>query len=536
MIDKYSKMNQFIKRIIIISSFVLIFLLLVPKNTNFHTKLSYENQFISLKTSASINVINPTSGTVVNLTESSQLRVTWNTNEITGSQILLYKGGELVYGWSEPHLCYSDPCSYNILVSLPTDLAPGNDYKIKVINMNYANEYDYSGSFTIINENYVEVEVEDPKLSIEGLDIILLTSILIPVVLSVLFSGAYLVVKKRKIIVGEFEEKTTLSNKWNQQIQQVPPIEMQKQTSNKWEIQLLPIFTWFSLSFLTFIGSLFFTYNYGAEVPQSTNFVNVFRLSIEAPKESIVMLLFGGFEGLILIITSIILLNLQKIDKATKVWAVGLGLLFLNWLIIPLFGLPGIGWVIYFFVCFGFLMTFLAFWNSKPRRKTLASYSMLTATRCIECRTQDDLTSYRFKKSFDMGRAFVWGSRRYRNIKTLQQSVPVCQDCLNKYKKWNHYSQISIVLLLTGFLILIFGSLALMMRNFWGNGFLSSFMSGLCIFIGGVIVFIYVRFMEINLSKYLKFRKRTNNLYVKPKGASNWVLFNEFLRDSSSTD
>lgn len=213
MIDKHSKMNQFIKRIIIISSFVLIFLLLIPQNTNFHAKLSYENQFISLKTSGNINVINPNSGTVVNLTESSQLRVTWNTDGITGSQILLYKGGELVDGWIEPHTCFSYPdfCSYDIFVNLPTDLTPGNDYRIKVINMNYANEYEYSGSFTIINENYVEVE--DPKLSIQGLDILLLTIILIPVVLSVLLSGAYLVVKKRKIIVGEFEDKTTLSKK-----------------------------------------------------------------------------------------------------------------------------------------------------------------------------------------------------------------------------------------------------------------------------------------------------------------------------------
>ncbi len=135
MIDKHSKMNQFIKRIIIISSFVLIFLLLIPKNTNFHAKLSYENKFISLKTSASINVINPSSGTVVNLTESSQLRVTWNTNGITGSQILLYKGGEIVEGWMGPYLCFSGSCSYDIFVSLPTDLVPGNDYRIVVVNI-----------------------------------------------------------------------------------------------------------------------------------------------------------------------------------------------------------------------------------------------------------------------------------------------------------------------------------------------------------------------------------------------------------------
>ena len=94
-------------------SLVLIFLLLLPKNSNFHVKLSYENQVISPRTSA-INIINPSSGTVVNLTESSQLRVTWNTNGITGSQILLYKGGEIVAGWSGPYLCFSDPCSYDI--------------------------------------------------------------------------------------------------------------------------------------------------------------------------------------------------------------------------------------------------------------------------------------------------------------------------------------------------------------------------------------------------------------------------------------
>ena len=377
--------------------------------------------------------------------------------------------------------------------------------------------------------NIVIIEVLDPE-------IVILTIILIPIALSVLLPGWYIVIKKKKIIIGKFTDKATLTNGRKQEIQQLPQVEMQKQTRNIWEIKLLPIFTWFSLSFLSLIGSMFFTYNYGAKVPQFTNFVNVFRVGIDAPKESIVMLLFGGVEGLILLIASFILLNLQKIDEATKLWGVSIGLLFLNWLIIPLIGLPGIGWVIYFFVCFGFLMTFLAFWKSKAMTKRGTSYSVRFATRCIKCRTQDDLTSYRFKKSYDMGRAYVWGSRRWRKIKTLEQSVPVCHDCLYKYKKWNHYSVISVVLLLTGFLILIFGSIALMMRNFWGNGFLSSFMSGLCIFIGGVIVFIYVRFMEINLSKYLKFRKRTNDLYVKPKGASNWVLFNEFLSNSYNSD
>lgn len=151
-------MNQKTKREIKILGFIVIFLCILINENDLNNKLSNEINFNNntLKTSGSINVLKPTISTVVNFTISSQLEIQWTTSYVPMSRVMLYKGDAIIEIWWDSHNCYDiyGSCSFNIYKNLPANLPPGNDYRIKVENSAHSYEYDFSGSFTVINDDY----------------------------------------------------------------------------------------------------------------------------------------------------------------------------------------------------------------------------------------------------------------------------------------------------------------------------------------------------------------------------------------------
>ena len=151
---------------IIIISLIFVLILLTTNNYIENPNENQINYSDNLKTSDSIAIYSPTDSTVVDLTIDTSLTVEWGSGVATMCRISLCDfstevqslGSHMNGGRIQPGYINSD------IVSLSSDLPPGEFYRVKLVDINDQWNYDYSDFFTILNDAYDTPQDEDPPL------------------------------------------------------------------------------------------------------------------------------------------------------------------------------------------------------------------------------------------------------------------------------------------------------------------------------------------------------------------------------------
>ncbi len=153
---------------------------------------------------------------------------------------------------------------------------------------------------------------------------------------------------------------------------------------------------------------------------------------------------------------------------------------------------------------------------------------ILNKLKCVACSSTNVYSEpYKYKQ---VEKIKALAKLRKNSTLKFTLDVPICQGCRKNFYKWTIYSNTSMLIFVLGLTIVLIGIFFLIFHQILGDKGVPLISFGFFFVITGLIVRYVIGKIDSNPSNYFFYDFFNNSFYVKPKGETDWILYNLWLK------
>lgn len=153
---------------------------------------------------------------------------------------------------------------------------------------------------------------------------------------------------------------------------------------------------------------------------------------------------------------------------------------------------------------------------------------ILSNLRCVVCCSGETSSEIYIYKQVEKSVFFSMFNKSENLHITLE--IPACRVCRKQFHKWGSYNLWSNSIYLLGLVTVILGIFFLIFHQLMGDRGVLLLGVGFLIVVNGLILRYVIGKINSNPNNYFFYDFLSRNFYIKPKGESDWILYETWVK------